>query len=113
MQINNQYVPVEIKLHDFDLKALNQLSRYMNVYNCAYGIASAERLAVELPSNITFVSFKDLEKGIKGQAMKILLLTFLFTLLMTHKYPRRNTSGRDNRSLEYQPIPYAILHKPL
>ena len=67
MQINNQYVPVEIKLHDFDLKALNQLSRYMNVYNCAYGIASAERLVVELPSNITFVSFKDLEKGIRDK----------------------------------------------
>ena len=50
--------PVECKLHDFDEKALNQLKRYMNFYNCSRGVAVAQRCTCKLPESIIFISFR-------------------------------------------------------
>ena len=56
---NDELIPVECKLHDFDAKALKQLTRYMTFYHAEHGIAVANRLTVDLPDNIEFVSFSD------------------------------------------------------
>jgi putative transposon-encoded protein len=62
VRIENQYIPVEIKLHSFDKKALSQLQRYMNFYNCKQGIAVGNSLMVDLPENIIFISINELEE---------------------------------------------------
>lgn len=59
---NNEYIPVEVKLNNFNNKALQQLKRYMDFYNCNKGIASARELTVKLPSNIEFIPFSELEQ---------------------------------------------------
>lgn len=56
-------IPVEIKLRKFDGAALKQLQRYMSVYSCGKGIAVAETLSTELPSNITFISVEELKSA--------------------------------------------------
>lgn len=61
-----QVAPVEVKLHDFNRKALSQLQRYMNFYHSKIGIAVGRRLTVEIPSNIQFVSLKELEEAENG-----------------------------------------------
>lgn len=64
-------IPVEIKKGDFNLKHLNQLQRYMNVYGCENGIAVGKSLACVLPPNIKFVTYdseeivNELKKGDK------------------------------------------------
>lgn len=58
---NNNLMPVEMKLRTFDKKALKQLQRYMDFYECAYGVAVAEKTNVELPKNIKFVFIDELE----------------------------------------------------
>ncbi|PTF40660.1 hypothetical protein BUY11_10705 [Staphylococcus chromogenes] len=60
--VNGKETPVEMKLNNFDLKALNQLTRYMKTYNCEQGIAIAEKLTVLLPSNIKFIPLKEIKK---------------------------------------------------
>ena len=54
-------IPVEVKLKDFNLKALHQLSRYISFYETTGGVAVGENLTVELPENITFVSIESLK----------------------------------------------------
>ena len=54
---NDELIPVECKLHDFDAKALKQLTRYMTFYHAEHGIAVARELTVLLPENIEFVPF--------------------------------------------------------
>ena len=46
---NDELIPVECKLHNFDAKALKQLT--------GHGIAVARELTVSLPENIEFVPF--------------------------------------------------------
>lgn len=53
-------MPVEIKLKDFNHKSLKQLKRYMDFYNCGFGIAVAKNLKVKLPENIKFISISEL-----------------------------------------------------
>lgn len=57
---DGERIPVEMKRHCFDKKALEQLTRYINFYNCRHGIAVGEELTVELPDNISFVSIDSL-----------------------------------------------------
>lgn len=59
---NGINIPVEVKVSDFDKKALKQLNRYIKAYNCETGIAVARNLSVDLPTNIEFISFEELEK---------------------------------------------------
>lgn len=54
---NDELIPVECKLHNFDAKALKQLTRYMTFYHAGHGIAVARKLIVSLPENIEFVPF--------------------------------------------------------
>jgi len=54
-------IPVEIKLGDFNLRHLDQLQRYMNVYGCQNGIAVGKSLACVLPSNVKFVTYEEKE----------------------------------------------------
>ena len=54
-------IPVEVKLNKFDNKALKQLKRYMDVYECDKGYAVGRVLTVDLPSNIKFVPLEILE----------------------------------------------------
>lgn len=56
---NNDYIPVEIKLHDFNDRSLKQLIRYINYYDCDKGIAIGKRLNCDLPDNIKFISFSE------------------------------------------------------
>ena len=58
---NGEYIPVEVKLEKFGARALKQLNRYMEFYDCKNGIAVADELTVELPDNIQFINNKDLE----------------------------------------------------
>lgn len=59
---NNEMIPVEMKFNEFGLKALNQLTRYMDFYKTNKGIAVGLKLAVILPANITFIPIKQIEK---------------------------------------------------
>ena len=52
-----ELIPVEMKLHEFNSKALKQLIRYMNYYKCSSGIAVGKRLDCVLPEGITFVKY--------------------------------------------------------
>lgn len=58
---DGEEIPVEMKLNDFDAKALKQLRRYINVYKKNKGIAIGRKLTVELPSDIRFISLEELE----------------------------------------------------
>ena len=62
VSIEGNIMPVEIKLHKFDRRALSQLKRYMDFYNCTHGIAVAKSLDVKLPENITFISTDELKE---------------------------------------------------
>ncbi|WP_375274477.1 hypothetical protein [Methylorubrum thiocyanatum] len=55
---NGREMPVEIKKDAFDLKAIRQLQRYMDVYDCEHGIAVAPKLTCRLPANMTFVEVR-------------------------------------------------------
>ena len=59
---DGEEIPVEIKLNDFDQKALRQLRRYINVYKKNKGIAIGRKLTVDLPSDIRFISLEELER---------------------------------------------------
>lgn len=62
------FIPVEIKLKNFDKKAMDQLLRYMQFYNCDHGIAVGEELTVSLSSNIEFISIAELKKSANSDA---------------------------------------------
>lgn len=57
-------IPVEIKLHSFDSKGLEQLKRYMNFYESDRGIAVGKNLSCELPENISFINYIEAWKPI-------------------------------------------------
>jgi hypothetical protein len=57
LDINGKLCPVEIKKAAFTKKALNQLQRYVDVFDCEHGYAVASSLRVELPKNITFIKY--------------------------------------------------------
>lgn len=59
VSVNGKLLPVEIKKGSFNKTALNQLMRYIKVFEAKQGIAIAEELTVELPPNIIFVSCAD------------------------------------------------------
>lgn len=62
IELNEEEIPVEVKLYDFNNKALKQLERYMQAFNCKHGIAVARELCTELPENIRFIPISELEK---------------------------------------------------
>lgn len=55
-------LPVEIKLNEFDEKALKQLQRYMKFYKVESGVAVGKALTADLPINIIFVPISSLDK---------------------------------------------------
>lgn len=61
IRANGYEIPVEVKLKNFDYKALKQLKRYMDFYNCKKGIAVASELTTILPKSIKFIAIKELE----------------------------------------------------
>lgn len=62
IRLNGEDIPVEIKIHCFNDKALKQLTRYMTVFKANRGIAVGKSLSVELSSNISFIGLDELEK---------------------------------------------------
>lgn len=60
LAIVNEEIPVEFKLHKFNSSALKQLKRYIQNYNCKFGVAIGENLTVSLPDNIVFISVNDI-----------------------------------------------------
>jgi len=60
---NKEYIPVEIKLHEFNANHLKQLQRYINFYECSKGLAVAKELKCPLPSNIKFVNYENLQEA--------------------------------------------------
>lgn len=67
---NGREMPVEIKKDAFDLKAICQLQRYMDAYDCDHGIAVAPKLTCRLPANMTFVEVRidRVRRGVGGAA---------------------------------------------
>lgn len=63
MNICSNIIPVEFKLREFNNSALTQLNRYINFYNCEYGIAIGSELTIELLNNIWFISLSDINNG--------------------------------------------------
>lgn len=57
LENNNSYIPVEIKLHTFDPRHLEQLVRYINFYGCTEGLAIGRELNCALPNNIKFLKY--------------------------------------------------------
>lgn len=71
LSVGEEHIPVEVKLHDFDQKALAQLTRYMNAYHCKRGVAVARTLSVVLPDNVVFIlndALDELDRIEKGDA---------------------------------------------
>ena len=64
---SGEIIPVEIKIHEFDKKALKQLLRYMTKYETKHGIAIGERLTVDLPNNIVFVEMSVIKRFDKNK----------------------------------------------
>lgn len=62
---SGELIPVEVKLQSFNVTALKQLMRYMNVYNSAHGYAVAKNLTVDLPDSITFIPFFAFDESLK------------------------------------------------
>ena len=58
----DEICPVEIKLHNFDSKSLQQLQRYMDFYKCKKGIAVGKELSCEIPENVLFIKYSLHEK---------------------------------------------------
>lgn len=56
IELENEEIPVEVKLDKFDNKALKQLERYMKFYNCNKGIAVAKSYTASSKDNIIFIS---------------------------------------------------------
>ena len=56
IKLHSEIMPVEIKLHKFDKKSLQQLSRYLSAYRCKRGIAVAKECTCLLPQNILFIA---------------------------------------------------------
>lgn len=54
-------IPVEIKIGEFDEKALKQLNRYIQTYGSKCGIAVGRTISVDLPSNVEFISLYEME----------------------------------------------------
>lgn len=48
-------IPVEIKLHNFNQAAVNQLNQYMKFYHSRKGIAVGKKLTVAIPPEINFI----------------------------------------------------------
>ena len=65
VEYKNNKMPVEVKLKNFDKKALDQLQRYMFTFNAKNGIAVAKKLTVYLPEYIEFISIDRLEETAK------------------------------------------------
>ena len=63
---DGEVVPVEVKLNNFDEKALCQLMRYITAYETKKGIAVGKNATVVLPPNILFISLDDLERSDKA-----------------------------------------------
>lgn len=61
--VDGEKIPVEIKLKEFDFKALRQLERYMGYYGCDRGVAIGRSLKTQLPENVRFISIKELEEA--------------------------------------------------
>lgn len=60
---DGEIIPVEMKKENFDQEALEQLQRYINTYNSNYGIAVGDKLTVDLPDNIEFISIAELKEA--------------------------------------------------
>ncbi len=65
VKVDDELIPVEAKLREFDKKALLQLQRYMTFYKAENGIALGSRLDVDLPNNIAFYSHKEVENIVR------------------------------------------------
>lgn len=55
VRVNDNVVPVEIKLGNFDQKAVAQLRRYIDHYGASHGYAIGKKLTGKLDSDMTFV----------------------------------------------------------
>lgn len=55
-------IPVEMKVGAFNKKALLQIQRYLEKYNCNQGIAIGNELSVVLPNNIQFINISKVKK---------------------------------------------------
>lgn len=62
LSVDDHEIPVEVKLHDFGLKALGQLERYVSVYHAPFGIAVGEKCTVKLPTGYLFVPLCELRQ---------------------------------------------------
>lgn len=63
ISVNGDDVPVEVKLGEFDKKAMKQLERYMSVYECEYGVAVGKTTDIEpWPDNVFWVSTATLDE---------------------------------------------------
>ena len=106
IELNGEEVPVEIKLGNFDKKALKQLQRYINAFNAKNGVAVGRTLTVELPDNIIFVSnneldFYDIDKYIKISDDDDFLYTFeeaLQRLKDETKNKKTSDGGKDDEA---------------
>jgi len=60
LENGDDFIPVEIKLHDFSSAHLKQLQRYMDFYKCDRGVAVGKELKCSLPNNIKFINYEQL-----------------------------------------------------
>lgn len=55
IEMEKEEIPVEVKLNEFDAKALKQLKRYMNFYKCRKGIAVGTKYTANKEKNVIFI----------------------------------------------------------
>lgn len=66
VKLDEELIPVEIKLGAFNSTALKQLQRYMNFYKSPKGIAIGESLKTKLPENIMFFPTSSFVRRLKN-----------------------------------------------
>lgn len=62
IQFKNYNIPIEFKLHSFNIAAKRQLRRYIDFYKCKLGIAIGDKLTTNLDDDMLFINIKDLDK---------------------------------------------------
>ena len=62
VEMDGEVLPVEVKLRDFNDKALAQLNRYIQAYKTNGGIAVGRRLSTKQQENILFICIDEFEK---------------------------------------------------
>ena len=94
IEVNNKIIPIEFKRYGFTSENKKQLRRYMEFYDCRFGIAIGECLKTKLDNDMMFISISDLKcgKSVAQQLQKNLKDMYIET---TNRSTSQKIANRD------------------